>query len=397
MRGRGKHTILFGLVTTLYWFSYYAYVPILSPYAKSMGASYKMVGLIAGSYGFAQMAVRLPMGVLSDTLRRRKAFVVAGLVLAVVSGLGLFASSDPFWLLVFRFLSGVGAAAWLAFTVLYASYFDPAEAPKAIGILNSLNFVGQMCGTFLGGIVAAASGQRTPFLLGAVGGAIGLAMSLATLEVRPTSKPRSAKDLLKVGADRHLLSVSGLGIAVQIVAYGTVYGFAPVAAKDLGATDFQLGILTTIATVPMAVSSALSGSWFAKKLGEAFTVSFGFAILAFSAIAVPFAHSVESLYISQGIGGFGRGLVLPLLMGISIKDVAAEKRGTAMGIFQAMYAFGMFIGPMIVGLIADTVGLTQGFWTLGLIGLVSAAATLGLLRVAPAAVKRAASSASSAS
>ena len=208
-------------------------------------------------------------------------------------------------------------------------------------------------------MVAAAFSQRAPFLLGALGGAIGLAFSLATLEVRPTGKPRSMKDLLKVGADRQLLSVSGLGIAVQIVAYGTVYGFAPVAAKDLGATSFQLGLLTTIARVPMVFSSALSGSCFSKKMGEAFTVSFDFAILALSAIAVPFAHSVESLYVSQGIGGRGPGLVLPLLMSLSIKGVAGEKRGTAMGFFQAMYAFGMFIGPMIVGLIADTIGLTQ--------------------------------------
>lgn len=388
MRGRDKHTMLFGLVTTLYWFSYYAYVPILSPYTKSMGASYKMVGLIAGSYGFGQMLVRVPMGILSDTLRRRKAFVVAGLALGVISGLGLFASPDPSWLLVFRFLSGVGASAWLAFTVLYASYFEPGEAPKAIGILNSLNFIGQVFATFLCGVVAGVFGPRAPFLLGAASGAVGLAASLAVTEVRPEVRPASAKDLLKVGTDRRLLTVSMLGIAVQLVAYGTVYGFAPVAAKDLGATSFQLGILTTVATIPMVISSALSGSWFAKRLGEGFTVALGFLIVALSSIAVPFAHSVESLYVSQGIGGFGRGLVLPLLMGISIQAVASEKRGTAMGVFQALYAFGMFIGPMIVGLIADTIGLKQGFLVLGGIGLAGAASSAGLLREGAVAYRR---------
>ena len=39
---------LFCVVTVLYWFSLYTYVPILPVYASSLGASYKLVGLIVG-------------------------------------------------------------------------------------------------------------------------------------------------------------------------------------------------------------------------------------------------------------------------------------------------------------------------------------------------------------
>ena len=43
------------LVTLLFWFAMYTYVPILAPYAQSLGASYDMTGMIIG--GIAGSAI----------------------------------------------------------------------------------------------------------------------------------------------------------------------------------------------------------------------------------------------------------------------------------------------------------------------------------------------------
>jgi MFS family permease len=78
------------------------------------------------------------------------------------------------------------------------------------------------------------------------------------------------------------------------------------------------------------------------------------------------------LYLSQAIGGFARGLVLPLLMGLSIKLFPDDKRSTAMGIFQAIYGLGMFGGPVLAGALSSTYNLAMGFWVTGMIGLAGA-------------------------
>jgi len=64
--------ILISIVTVLYWTSLYTYVPILAPYLESLGYSYKLIGLIIGSYGLMQITVRLPLCIWSDRLRLSK-------------------------------------------------------------------------------------------------------------------------------------------------------------------------------------------------------------------------------------------------------------------------------------------------------------------------------------
>lgn len=364
---------LFCFMTGLFWFSQYTYVPVLSPYAQSLGASYKMVGIILGSYGLMQMLIRIPLGVWSDKLRKRKIFVILGVLFSIVSSLGVwFAQSVPS-LLFFRTLSGISASTWVVFTVLFSSYFKGPEAPKAIGILNSFNFAGQMTAMFLGGIVAKSFGPEYSFLLGGIGGIFALALSFGIVERQDVLRtPVSLKELLETIKDYNLLVVSFLAVLSQLLTYATILGFTPIAAKQIGADSFQLGILTTLATLPSIFSSALGGTVFLKKVGEKRTVALGFILTALYCLSIPFTKQVELFYISQLVAGFGRGLVFSLLMGLSIKSIAFEKRATAMGFFQAVYGLGMFLGPMLVGFFGDSIGLDSSFFALTVVGAAGA-------------------------
>jgi len=162
---------------------------------------------------------------------------------------------------------------------------------------------------------------------------------------------------------------------MMMIAHSTTFGFIPVAAKNLGATSFHLGLLTTITTIPGILSSYLSGSYFSKTMGEKNTVTIGFLLLAVSCILVPFIDRLYFLYFNQMLNGFSQGMIFPVLMGLSIKNVRANKRGTAMGFFQAIYGLGMFMGPIFVGTISDFAGLKMGFWMIGLVGILGAVLT----------------------
>jgi len=374
---KNKYRIpLFYLVTTLYWFALYAYVPYLSPYATSIGASYKMVGLIVGSYGFTQMVLRIPLGIISDTLNKRKIFVIGGVLLGFISSMGMAILPYPGWLLVFRSLAGASAAAWVAYSVLFSSYFEDHEAPKAIGIINSFTSLGQALAMAFGMVAAQFFRQEITFWVASIGGAIGLVASFWVVD-KPVEnrKPLKVHQLLEVGKDLQLLLVSGLAILSQLVTFGTTYGFTPVVANDLGASNFELGLLTLLSTLPVVFASAFSGSVLVKRWGEGKTIVIGFLISALACIAIPYSGNMLILYITQIIGGFGRGISFPLLMGLSIKTVPGERRATAMGFFQAIYGLGMFMGPVIVGFFGDTIGMVWGFWATGMMSLAGAAIT----------------------
>lgn len=363
-----KRILIF--VTGFYWFAMYTYVPTMALYAQSLGASYDMVGVIIGAYGFTQLILRIPIGVFSDAWGNRKLFVIGGIALASLSGLGMWLLPTVAALLICRGLAGVAASAWVDYTVLYASYFPSKEAPKALGFINAVNNLGQVTAMLAGGYVAQRGGLASPFLLGAVAGGVGIILSLFVREKPAEPKPVNTKVLTEALQDSNLLRLSGLGIILQVVTFVTVFGFLPLAAQRLGASNFELGLLTTVTMVPSIFSSAMSGAYFSKRFGERATLVAGLFIISVSCIAIPFIGSLSFLYISQAAGGFARGLVFPLLMGLSIKNFPGDKRSTAMGVFQALYGLGMLGGPILAGILSNAFGLNVGFFVTGVIGLI---------------------------
>lgn len=361
------------VVTGFYWFSMYTYVPTLGPYAQQLGASYDTIGLIIGSYGFVQLLLRIPVGVFSDAWGRRKAFVIGGVAVAMMSSLGMWLLPAVGTLLLFRSLAGSAAAAWVDYTVLYASYFPAKEAPKAIGFINAVCNLGQVAAMLAGGYVAECYGLTSPFLLGAAGGAVGIGLSLLVREEPARPRPVNTSLMVEVLRDDNLLRLSGLGVILQVLTYVTVFGFSPVAAKALGAGGFEMGLLTIAAIVPSIFAAALSGTFFRGYFGDRATLAGGFVTMAASCLVIPFIDQLSWFYVSQAVGGFGRGLVMPLLMGLSIRNFPDEKRSTAMGIFQALYGIGMCGGPVVAGLLSNSFGLAWGFWVTGISGLAGAA------------------------
>ena len=362
---------LYYLVTSLFWFSLYAYVPNLSIYAEGLGSSHKMIGLILSSYGFTQMVLRIPLGIYSDTINRRKIFILLGILSSMISAVGMGLFKNPWALLFFRGLSGVAAAAWVPFTVLFSSYFTTQDSSKAMGYINSFNSLGQMLAMLLGGIFASSlSSTQAPFFLAAGVGGLALILGTGIVEKEEKKEPIKLSQLLAIGKKKDLLIPSGLAILVQLLTFATVYGFTPIAAEKIGANQAQTGLLTTLSTLPGIFASAMSGSVFAKKFGERRTLTFGFLLIALSCALIPSINNINVLYLSQMVGGFARGAIFSLLMSLSIQSVDPDRRATAMGFFQAIYGLGMFLGPILVGFISDLAGLSWGFWITGIMGLV---------------------------
>ena len=375
----GKVALL--ISTMMFWFSMYTYVPILTPYVEALGGTLFTAGVVVSSYGLAQLLVRIPIGVWSDRLGNRKLFILGGLACATVSSIGFYMSDSVLMALLFRTLSGIAAGSWVAFTVLFTGYFNPHEAPRAMGVISFYASVAQMAATALGGFVAQAYGWHAPFALGALGGLAGL---LAAVSIRETRLPQRPKmeigSLLRVARHWSLLSVSLLAALSQCVTFTTMFGFTPLYAAHIHASKGQLGLLTFFTTLPNAVAGYLSGTVLARWMGERATAAAGFVLAAAGTAAIPFTHTVAALLVTQAINGFGQGVAMPMLMGLSVRSVPMSERATAMGVFQAVYSLGMFGGPLLVGLIGNQVGLRGGFLIVSAVSAIAAVLCLFWLR-----------------
>lgn len=365
-----RHLVLFVVATAFYWMSMYLYMPILSVHIeKNLGASMGLVGTILGAYGLGQLLVRLPLGMWSDRLGRRKPFILAGIACSGIGALGMGLTSDPGWMVVWRGMTGVGAAAWVAFTVLFASYFPSDKATRALSIASFTSSTSMMLGSLAGGMIAERWGWYPPFFLAAALALIGFLAAAPMMEKAvPPRQGVNLAHMFRVCTVPLLLAVSSIAALSTWTIWVTVYGFTPVYAAQMGVSRGDLGVLATAAQATGAIAT-LGSAFLSERIGARSTLVAAIIIQAAGAVMVPFVQSMPLLVASQVLGGGGRALLYPLCMGLSIKAVAPHDRATAMGVFQAVYALGMFAGPQTTGFFGDAFGISSVFFIAGGIAL----------------------------
>jgi len=278
---------LFYAVVTLFWMSLYAYQPLLATHSADLGADAVATGAILSAYGLVQLALRIPLGILSDRLKKRKLFVVLGSAVAV-SAVGMALANTPGQLLVFRALAGAAASSWVVFTVLFSAYHSPQQAARAMARVTVFNNLGQVVAMLLGGQLAQYLGTRAAFVLSGVLGLAAMALALGITEKTPADPPQKISTLLKVGLNGKLLTVSCIGILFQVVNTGAAMGFVPTYAKTLGAGEGQLGLLAALSVAGMMTGSMLSGRLL-KKWAAMRCVCIGLCITGVSTALMPLA------------------------------------------------------------------------------------------------------------
>jgi MFS family permease len=359
----GRRSVIFVFISAFFfWTSIYFYTPVLPVYAESLGASLTTVGIIGAAYALPQLLLRIPIGMWSDSLGRRKPLVIGGMITALLGALGLWASPGPWSLILSRGLVGVGSAAWVAFTIYAVSFYSQDNTAQVVGILNFIFSAAATASTVFGGLVADARGEKYAFLIAGMLAIAALVFVLFTREQQMPKTPGFSRERLRQVTHRPLLiMVSVMGILVFFAEFSSVWGFVPVYAARIGASDTQLGILTMLASVG-AMFGSLGVATLIKYRGNVFTLVLGSIVLSLSLLSVPFIHNVSLLYSTQIINGLGWGMLPTQLAALSIYHTAPRQRATAMGFFQAMYAVGMLTGPLFSGLLADYFGLSIIFY-----------------------------------
>ncbi len=357
-----RSILLFCVVTFFYWAALYLYVPILPVYAQSLGASLSVVGVVIASYALPQLLLRIPIGVWFDAMSRQKPLVAAGIVMTLLGALGLGLSPNTWLLGLSRAATGIGAAAWVTLTVYFTSYYPQEGVGRPIGIINFVQGVAVVVATSCGGVIAEVWGFGRAFFGAALLGIVSLFALLFARE--PTARQAgtaSWRSFTRVLTQPVLLMVSFMGVLVHFVNFAGVFAFIPVYGAKIGASSADLGIITMLALASSAVA-ALIAVYMAERWGNTFTIVLGSVLTGVALLAVPFIRHIYVLKAVQVANGLGVGILRTILMTLSIRSVAPQQQATAMGIYQAIYAAGMLLGPLASGFLADSQGLDSVFY-----------------------------------
>jgi MFS family permease len=358
--GSRRRLTLVAIAVFLYWMALYLYVPTLPTYAASKTADLAVVGTILAQYGLWQAIARLPLGIASDWLGRRKPFIVVGFLLAGLGALAMGTANGVGGLLAGRAITGLAAATWVPLVVVFSSLFRPEEAVRASATLTLIGSVARVLATGVTGTLSDLGGYSLPFFLAAGVAVSAILLVLPAQEYRRPPQRPSLRGIGTLAVRRDVLLPSVLATVSQYANWASTFGFLPLLARQLGAAAVTQSALVSVNLVVAALGN-LAATAIANRIGARRLVYLSFVLTSAGLAGAALTPSLALLFVAQICIGLSQGAGYPVLMGMSIRYVVEAERTTAMGLHQAVYAIGMFGGPWLSGILAKAVGIQPMF------------------------------------
>ena len=351
---------LYMLAAFLYWMSLYFYVPTLGVYAKTRTNDVALIGVFLSMYGLWQAILRLPVGIAADWLGWRKPFIISGFLLAALGAWLMATSGSITGLVNGRAVTGLAAATWVPLVVVFSGLFPPEEAVRATTLLTLANSAGRLLASSFNGSLNELGGYPLAFYVSMGVAALAILLVLPIREPRrPPQKP-ALQGLGRLFTTRSVMLPSALNLVAQYATWATTFGFIPILAQKLGASDVTQSILVSL-NIAIITAGNLVTTAILKRINARQLVYLSFLFLAGGIAAAALASSLTLVFVAAIGIGLANGIGYPVLMGLSIEKVPDTERSTAMGMYQAIYAIGMFAGPWLSGILAKAIGLQPMF------------------------------------
>jgi DHA1 family multidrug resistance protein-like MFS transporter len=357
---KDRAILLAGLVT--YGIGQSLLFIIFAPLGQKIGMSAGQIGTIISISNLAILFAAPIWGRKSDTMGRRKVFVIglvgyslgyAGLAIALEAGnMGLLMAMPLFLSLVGARLlyGGLAGAMQPAAQAYMADTTDERSRPQAMALIGSAGGLG----TIIGPIFAGGLAEISPLFPMYAAAAIGL-LAAIWAHLRLVEPPRRRDAQKQEGAGRvfaqifpYLLGwfvVFFVFTAIQIISVFMI-------SNQLGVTDGQEQIrimrnaFLFMALITVVMQVVVMQKW---KMQPRYLLRSAFILFGIVILFLASATTRMELYLVFVAMGFAVSLAMPSLTAAASLTVGASDQGIAAGLLTAAPTFGMLLGPMSMG------------------------------------------------
>lgn len=339
--------------------------PAFPRVAQALDLSTQKVGWLITVFTLPGVGVAPLLGVLADRLGRRTVLLPSLLIFAV-AGAGCAFAPDFRWLLILRFLQGLGAAPLGSLNAtLIGDLYEGRQRVTAMGYNAAVLSVGTAGYPLIGGLLAEGS-WRWPFFLPL----LALPVALAAARTLPAGHPDGAPGLLdymgtlRRAFDRRLLALMAASLLTFVVLYGSYLTYFPFLMDGrFSASPAIIGLVMSTTSVATAVVSLRLGALSGRFGSFALLIGAYLCYIA-SMVTAPLAPSILLLIGPSLLFGVGNGLNIPTLQSELAGGVRHDVRGAVMAVNGMALRAGQTIGPLVAGVAFTAAGLT-GVFALG--------------------------------
>lgn len=366
------NSITYGMIFTI--------VPL---YARELGASIGEVGIIAASFPALQIILRVPLGILSDYIGRKKMLIIAFAGGAFAGTIFAFAST--YWMLIPAQLT-FGASVAIVWTSANSYLSERADTDKFIkkfGIFLLFSGIGFLIGPVWGSYAANEWSFELSFAIfaGISGAGFFLAFLLSGLNKKEGKKKVAEVFTEAYRAAKRIIVKKEITYAVGCVflmgiMMGIYISYFPLYLEEVGFIGASLGVIVALRSVAWTALRPFADKY-VKIFGRIGSIAIGIFIGAAVIIVVPFLESFSLLIIAGVVAGIAMAPVLPVVMAFISDHTRRTERGLGMGIYGTALTFGQFMSPILLGRIGEIFGsIRLPFLLAGTISIIGVLALL---------------------
>ena len=364
---------MLGLVAFCVAVGFGVLVPVLPVFARSFGVGNTEVGAVISAFALMRLISSPFCGWLIKIFSERIIMATGIFIVAISSGLAGI-SRSYLQLLALRGVGGIGSAMFTvsAFTLLLTSV-EAGVRGRAAGFFQAGFLIGGITGPAVGGVLAAIS-LTAPFFFYAgtlvIAGTVGLLL-LRRRSAKPTETVEPVSFRAVVG-DARYQAACVTNLAQGWTSFGVRSSLVPVLVVELLHRPASwTGIAFACAAVVQTIAVGPAGR-FTDTVGRRPAMILGGTVAAVSIMAVPFASNIWLLIVVLCVYGVASAF-LGTAPAAAVGDAAGSRSGTAVAVFSMCADIGAIIGPLVAGLLADTLSYAAAFGAGAILMLVAAA------------------------
>jgi len=355
--GLSRDVVLLSLAIFFTDASHSTVIPIFPGYAKGVGASLSMLGSYGSVAAMAMLLLSLPLGRLSDRYGRRR-MMLPGLILFIVVPLSYMAAQSPYHLYPIRVALGLGVG--LIFGngfLLMSEVSEEGFKNVAQGIYMTSMGLGFTLGPLVGGFAAKLVGPSLSFKISSGFAVLGLLLLLMVKEnrVRESGKTEVRAGLTELLRDPRIIA-SGVANFVNSLMFNAVTLFFPVYGSDIGLDEADVGIgLTSRGLASTAVRLPVGS--LTRRIKALNLMAAGLLLSAATMFTVSNSSGLMLVSVLMGVQGVAYGVYLTSGNVYVSEEAPKDNKATAMAVYSMFGNIGGIVGPVMLGVIAERIGV----------------------------------------
>jgi len=336
----------------------FSQLPVIAPFAASLGATPIVVGSVIAVYSFSNMLGNVLSGIWVDKFGSKR-ILASSMILAGVLVFFYTYVTNPTQLLAIRFFHGFAAGFIVPAAFAAIGRNDDSDSNgRKMSHSGAAIGIAAIIGPALGAILSSRLGIEWLFYSVSLAMVLVGLISLVLIKSLPLTKKSTTQENVGFSFIKNpAIQFSYVSIFLLLLMQGLLTYAMPLKVEELNLKQEMTGIYFSVFGIVAILFFVLPTNRIFDRFNNKRLMFTGLVFISLSILGLGLSTSSNEIFIAMIFYGIGFALLFPSTSTTIMKGTNSQNRGKAFGIYYACFSLGVISGAFLAGLLGTSATL----------------------------------------